>query len=537
MGRTFRSEMNGQYEVLMDPSSPPRLIILGSSRAHVGINPKYLETFDETVYNLAMNGNSPSFYLEWYRKLYKGHLKRKPETVIFCFDWDMLYPSKRTYEQDSEYWPLAFFLKTLIFDPGVSKRTLLMNRFAAVKHRGDVLYRLIKYRTIEPTMPEEAYKGYLPLVQNEAVTQLEIAEADRTRSDLLIVEDPKQRKAFLDLMDEFQRDGVKVVLVSLPDYLPELSERMKGIKDAYAFIRKFSDDRGIPLLDYNAGQTTEISYNRSLYYNRTHLNKPGSTLFSRVLWHELVNHVAPKGRVHTAYDDALWLGDCKSALGDYPAAIQYYLNAVQADPSQYAPHEKMGLIYFEHKRDAEALAEFTKVTELNPNYAYGFLCLGNAMGERQKYLEAITCFEKALRLNPRLDIAYYGMGVVLLHQGKPQLAIEYLAKAASLKLDNVKLAVLAYAYIQAKEYAKAMRVYLKLMNFSPLNFEDCIGLGTAYLELKKYNAAIDAFSRAIALSPANPAPYEQLALVYRKIGRPDMERSMQNKVHELRGTR
>lgn len=535
MSRAFRTERNGQYEALADPSQPLRLVILGSSRAHAGINPRYLETFDESVYNLAMNSNSPLFYLEWYRKLCRGHLKRKLETVLFCVDWNMFFPNRRTFEQDSEYWPRSFFLKTLLFDAEASKRALLMNRFASVKHRADVLYRMIKFRTQDTTVPEESYRGFTPLVENETITAIQTSEADRDRTGSRVDDDPKQRRAFIDLMDEFQKDGVKVILVGLPDYFPEMAEYMKDMKDAYASIRKFSDERGMLFLDYNGGRTTPISYWRQLYYNRTHLNKQGSILFTRVLWDELKNYLPSKGRVQSACDEALWTGDCKSIMGDNQEAIRYYLNAARADPTRYEPHDRLGVIYFDKRQDAEALAEFTKVTELDPNNAHGLMCLANVLAKRQKYSEAVTCFEKAIRLDPHLDIAYYGLGQVFLVQGKPQQAAEYFGKAVSLKPYNDYYVALASAYLEAKEYAHAMRIYLNMMNFTQLDFNSYIGLGTAYFELEKYAAALSAFSKAAEINPADPVPYEHAATIYQKMGHPEYEQQMRNKVRELRG--
>jgi tetratricopeptide (TPR) repeat protein len=83
----------------------------------------------------------------------------------------------------------------------------------------------------------------------------------------------------------------------------------------------------------------------------------------------------------------------------------------------------------ERQRDFEtAIAEFRKVTELEPAAPTGFVRMGNAYMENHQYGKAIPALKKALEQNPDLPIAHQLLGYALLTQGYTAEAIPHLEK-------------------------------------------------------------------------------------------------------------
>ena len=83
----------------------------------------------------------------------------------------------------------------------------------------------------------------------------------------------------------------------------------------------------------------------------------------------------------------------------------------------------------ERQRDFEtAIAQFRKVTELEPKAAIGFVRLGNAYMENRQYGEAIPSLKKALEQDPELPVAHKLLGYALLTQGYAAEAIPHLEK-------------------------------------------------------------------------------------------------------------
>jgi tetratricopeptide (TPR) repeat protein len=82
----------------------------------------------------------------------------------------------------------------------------------------------------------------------------------------------------------------------------------------------------------------------------------------------------------------------------------------------------------QHHYDA-AIAEFKKVTELEPTLAAGFINLGGAYLEKQDYASATPALKRAVELSPEQVEAHQLLGYALLAQGYAAEAIPHLERA------------------------------------------------------------------------------------------------------------
>jgi tetratricopeptide (TPR) repeat protein len=73
-----------------------------------------------------------------------------------------------------------------------------------------------------------------------------------------------------------------------------------------------------------------------------------------------------------------------------------------------------------------AIAEFRKVTELEPSFAEGFVDLGQAFMQHHDYDAAVAPLKRALELNPNFAPAHRLLGYALLTQGYAEEAIPHL---------------------------------------------------------------------------------------------------------------
>jgi tetratricopeptide (TPR) repeat protein len=97
-----------------------------------------------------------------------------------------------------------------------------------------------------------------------------------------------------------------------------------------------------------------------------------------------------------------------------PAALQHLQAGTEADKQRHFD---------------VAIAEFKKVTELEPNLPVGFVNLGQAHMENRDYGAAIPPLKRALELSPDLAAAHQLLGYALLAQGYNAEAIPHLEKA------------------------------------------------------------------------------------------------------------
>jgi tetratricopeptide (TPR) repeat protein len=96
-----------------------------------------------------------------------------------------------------------------------------------------------------------------------------------------------------------------------------------------------------------------------------------------------------------------------------------------------------------------AIAEFRKVTELEPAFSAGFVNLGQACMEQRDYGAAIAPLKRALELDPNLAPAHQLLGYALLAQGYAVEAIPHLDRTH-------EQAALGIAQIEAGQFTEAI---------------------------------------------------------------------------------
>jgi tetratricopeptide (TPR) repeat protein len=103
--------------------------------------------------------------------------------------------------------------------------------------------------------------------------------------------------------------------------------------------------------------------------------------------------------------------------------------AWQSASPEVLRHLQAGTDADRQRRFDVAIAEFKKVTELEPTLPDGFVNLGQAYMENQDYGAAITPLKRAVELAPDLAAAHQLLGYALLAQGYNAEAIPHLEKA------------------------------------------------------------------------------------------------------------
>jgi lysophospholipase L1-like esterase len=101
-----------------------------------------------------------------------------------------------------------------------------------------------------------------------------------------------QIRAFEELLDEFEKDGIQTILVQIPGYLPARHD--ENIKEGMEVLNRIAEVRSIPFLDYDTKKITSINTDPSMFSDWIHLNEKGSDAFSKLLRDDL--EVLSKGK-------------------------------------------------------------------------------------------------------------------------------------------------------------------------------------------------------------------------------------------------
>jgi tetratricopeptide (TPR) repeat protein len=165
-----------------------------------------------------------------------------------------------------------------------------------------------------------------------------------------------------------------------------------------------------------------------------------------------------------------------------------------------------GSTYFRQSNFTDAIIQFDKVINLNPNYTIAYLDRGASKTNLGQYEGAIIDYQKAEELGLKTSILYSNWGYAYYKLKQPVKALTYLEKAIEIDPNNGN----AYRFRGEIKYDKndnkgAVQDYTKAIS-SNANASNYFSRGLAYYYLKDYKKAIQDMNKAIQLNP-NAAQY------------------------------
>lgn len=107
-------------------------------------------------------------------------------------------------------------------------------------------------------------------------------------------------------------------------------------------------------------------------------------------------------------------------------AIAQYRKTIELDPEHPAAYSNLGNVLSDQGKLDEAILEFRKAIELDPAYANAPNGLGNALSNEGKLDEAVTEYRVAIHLSSQDALPHNGLGNVFSQQGNlDEAAAEY----------------------------------------------------------------------------------------------------------------
>ena len=169
----------------------------------------------------------------------------------------------------------------------------------------------------------------------------------------------------------------------------------------------------------------------------------------------------------------------------------------------------LGLAYFQQRRADEAIFQFQKALEIQPDYAEARYNLGTVLIQQGRLDEAIAQLQKTLEFKPDNASAHKNLGIAFLQQGRLDEAIAHFKKALEIRPDQVEiqnnlawlLATSPQASLrngsQAVELAERANQLAGAKNPNVL----CT-LAAAYAETGRFAEAVETAQRALSLAGA-----------------------------------
>ncbi|MFA4990020.1 MAG: tetratricopeptide repeat protein [Candidatus Omnitrophota bacterium] len=126
------------------------------------------------------------------------------------------------------------------------------------------------------------------------------------------------------------------------------------------------------------------------------------------------------------------LGNEYAAFGESKRAVEFYRQAITADPRYKSAYIGLGNLYCTADKPAEALAVYQKAARLFSDSPEPYVGLGNALLKLRRGEEAIDAYEKAIVLQPDAAYIYHNIAVAYFSLKRYGPAVKYFDKANKL---------------------------------------------------------------------------------------------------------
>jgi len=201
-------------------------------------------------------------------------------------------------------------------------------------------------------------------------------------------------------------------------------------------------------------------------------------------------------------DNETMSGDALLRKGSAAEAITQYEKVLQMEPDFAPAHYSLGNALAQAGRVEEAIAQYQKALQIQPHYMEPYFSLGNTFLKQGKVDEAIPQYQKAVRIKPDFANARNNLGAALLQKGKVDEAIALFQKALQLKPDYTEAHFsLGAALLQKGKADEAITEYQLGLKVDPDNALAHNNLGNALLQKGRVDEAITQFQWALEIEP------------------------------------
>jgi superkiller protein 3 len=203
------------------------------------------------------------------------------------------------------------------------------------------------------------------------------------------------------------------------------------------------------------------------------------------------------------------LGILLTKQGRIAEAIEQYRKAIELNPNRAEFYNNLGNLLAKQNQTDEAIEQFQKALEVEPDYAKAHYNLANILTAQGRWDEAIEHYQRALKQMPDSTHAHYQLGLALQSRGKFTAAIAQFQKVLELDprhvtaQNNLAWLLATCPDNSVRNGQKAVAVAQQAVQLSGGNSPEILDtLAAAYAEAGRFPEAVETAQRASDLSAA-----------------------------------
>ena len=150
----------------------------------------------------------------------------------------------------------------------------------------------------------------------------------------------------------------------------------------------------------------------------------------------------------------------------------------------------------------EAIALYHQVIEINPNFAWAYHNLGDALAKKDSWDEASSFYQKAVKINPNLASSFIMLGKTLVKQKLLDQAISCFQKAIDINCSYYKIYdYLGDIWFEKQNWGLAIECFQKSIKQQPNSYWAYYRLAETYSKQEKFQEAAKYYRKAHQLNP------------------------------------
>lgn len=195
--------------------------------------------------------------------------------------------------------------------------------------------------------------------------------------------------------------------------------------------------------------------------------------------------------------------------------IRLWADSARKSPQKARPHNNLGTSMFKQGHTKEAIINYSKVLQIEPDHAIAHNNLGFAMNSLQRVKVAITHYSEALRIKPNYERANRNLSAALRKQPhliKELRSINNIDPAESHLGRGLVLADMGGTDEALEQFSEALRI-------NPDHGEVHFQRGRLLIEKGRIDEAIHHFSEALQIDPDDADAYFNMGVALARKGR------------------
>jgi tetratricopeptide (TPR) repeat protein len=181
-----------------------------------------------------------------------------------------------------------------------------------------------------------------------------------------------------------------------------------------------------------------------------------------------------------------------------------------------------------------AIQAYSEALRREPDCVYLLVQRGLALQEERRLAEAIRDYDRAIQLDPNYGPAYYGRGWARGWQNDHAGALEDAQRGYQLdpRSPGMYLRRVGSALAGLKRYDEALQAYSKAIELNPADEGTLLNRAICYREAGQYDLALKDINRALELDPDWDWAFYRRGQIYEHLGEPDLAvRDYQQALH------